>query len=345
MLGNSVNLAHAFRRAQPSDAASEGGTTSVMRRAAAGVVGPILRALSSEGFGKLKQQVAPKLFSEERSALRHAKAPDMRSERRIRRVAVVGWDAALANWATFYLNRGLDVVAVDPTSRNNEELCRYLGSAMRDVLQLDVPAGVTRGTLRFVSKLDDALARSDFVQECGHDRTNDNGGLLQEIDKRTRPDSIIATASSRDSINAVQASCRFPERWVIARSLDQPHVSPFVYIISAPGTSTTTIRQAMAFYCSVGKLPTYLRKEMGEECTQSLLTLFRQEIQCLRDENLVEERDSRDFADWGSHLCGSLLVTAMQAIPSPAFHKSGGRSLDSSECASRLVPTPEHPLR
>jgi 3-hydroxyacyl-CoA dehydrogenase len=130
---------------------------------------------------------------------------------------------------------------------------------------------------------------------------------------------------------AVQASSRFPERCIIARPLDLPHLNPFVYIVSAPKTSPAAIKQAMAFYGSKGKLPIYLRNEISDEFTDSLLRMFHIEVGRLREQNILGETDVQDFVSWGPHLCGTLLISAIQ----PALNV-----IPSNSCTDRAEDVP-----
>jgi len=229
----------------------------------------------------------------------------------IRRVAVIGSGPMATSWAAYYFTRGFDVVAADPAHKTTEDLRQYLESAFGTVLNPDQP-GATRGTLRLASDLDDALLRADFIQECAPGKTSSKIDLLAQIDKCTRPDSIIASDAGLSIMNAVQSFLHFGDRCIIARSLELPHLNPFTYIIKPAGTSTLAIKQAMEFHVRAGRLPIYLRGEVSEEFTGGLLAIFRCESVQLRELDIMSEFDTRDFGSWTPSLCCSALVSAMQ---------------------------------
>jgi hypothetical protein len=193
-------------------------------------------------------------------------------------------------------------------------LRQYVDSLLGAVLDPDQP-GTTRGTLRLTSDLDEALLRADYIQECAAGKASSKADLLAQIDKSTRPDSIIASDADLGIMNAVQSILHFADRCVVARSLDLPHLNPFTYIIKAAGTSPLAIKQAMEFHARAGRLPIYLRREVSEEFTGGLLAMFRREAVQLRKLDIVSEFDLHDFGSWAPSLCCSALVSAMQAVP------------------------------
>jgi hypothetical protein len=117
-------------------------------------------------------------------------------QKSIRRVAVIGSGLTGASWATYYLAHGFDVVAADPAFNTADNLRRYVDRALGAVSGLENQTRAPRDSLRLTPNIDEALLRADFVQECSDDGPNSKINLLAEIDKRTRPDSIIASNAS-----------------------------------------------------------------------------------------------------------------------------------------------------
>jgi hypothetical protein len=230
-------------------------------------------------------------------------------QKKIRRVAVIGGGPMAVSWAAYYFMHGFDVVAADPAQKGN--LRQYVDSLLRAVLERNQP-GATRGTIRIASDLDEALLRADFIQECALAKPNSKVDLLAEIDKCTRPDSIIASDADSSIMNVAQGILHFGDRCVIARSLDLPHLNPFTLIISCAGTSPSAIKQAMELYTRVARLPIYLRGEVSEEFTDALLAMFRREAVQLRELDIMSELDLHNSRIWAPSLCCSALVSAMQ---------------------------------
>jgi carnitine 3-dehydrogenase len=82
------------------------------------------------------------------------------------------------------------------------------------------------------------------------------------MDAVTPPDSIIASSSSGITPSVMQSECKHPERVLIGHPFNPPHIIPLVEVVGGTKTSPDAVKQAMAFYASIGKKPIYLRKEL-----------------------------------------------------------------------------------
>lgn len=280
-----------------------------------------------------------------------------RFQKRIRRVAVIGGGPMAFGWAAYYFMRGFDVVAADPMRATADNLLQSVDSLLRTVSDPG-QREAARGSLKLASDPDEALLRADFIQECTDGTPNSKVELLAEIDKCTRPDSIIATDASFSIMKAVQSSFHFGDRCIISRCPDLPHLNPFTFIVNCTGTSPLAVRQAMQIYARAGRLPIYFRGEVeaGEEFTDGLLAMFHREAVHLRELGIVGELDLSNFASWAPSLCCSALVSAMQprklsdratlhsnevAVGVSFEHpETASRSLDDRISADRISPSP-----
>jgi len=242
----------------------------------------------------------------------------------IRRVAVIGGGPTALSWAKYYFARGFDVAATDPTQKSAGNSRQVVDSLLSTVLDRE-QSGATRGTLKVTPDLDEALLRADFIQECDTGTASSKVDLLVNIDKCTRPDSVIASDASSSSMNIAQSILHFGERCIIARSLDLPHLSPFTVILNSAGTSSSAIRHAMKFYSCSGRVPIYLRGQVSDNFTYGLLSLFRKEAARLRELDVMSERDLHDFGSWAPSLCCSALIGAIQAGNTSAFERADKR--------------------
>jgi len=257
-------------------------------------------------------------------------------QKSIRRIAVIGNGLTGASWATYYLAHGFDVIAADPAFDAADTLRRYVDSALGAVPGLETQTRGPRGSLRLTPNIDEALLRADFVQECSDGGPDSKIDLLAEIDKRTRPDSIIASNASGRTMKTAQAAARFPDRCVLARTRDLPHISPLIHIISTPATAAAAIKQAMSFYGSNGKLPIYAREEIAEKFTDCLQAMFPGEVR-VRQQKIAGDAGVQRFASRFPHR------TMVPVAARSRFSQSGARFVDSSACASRLPRRPIPP--
>jgi 3-hydroxyacyl-CoA dehydrogenase len=178
----------------------------------------------------------------------------------IRRIAIVGTGVIGASWAAEYLARGFDVVATDPAPNAEANLRKYVDEAWKLLTSIGLSSGASRDRLSFTTNMKDALATADLVQENGPERPDFKIKLYVDMDEATPVDSIIASSSSGITPSVMQSKCRHPERVVVGHPFNPPHVIPLVEVVGGAKTSPEAIKQAMAFYTSIGKKAIHVLK-------------------------------------------------------------------------------------
>src|ERR1700755_2828506 len=177
----------------------------------------------------------------------------MFSKETVQRIAIGGTGTIGASWATHFFAQGFDVTRTDPAPGAEAALRSYVESAWDGVTTLGLAPGASPDRLKFTSDLPAALADPDFVQENRPGPPAPQVQLSADIDDATPPEAIIASSSSGITMSEIQAQCRRPQRTVIGHPFNPPHVIPLVEVVGGKKTAPATIRDAMAFYASVGK--------------------------------------------------------------------------------------------
>ena len=217
----------------------------------------------------------------------------MSFEKPIHRIAIVGTGVIGASWAALYLARGFDVIATDPVTDAEKNLRSYVNEAWRLLTTIGLEKDASCDRLTFTSNMKEALAQADFVQENAPERPDFKIKLFAEMDDMTPPDSIIASSSSGITMSVIQSKCRHPERCVIGHPFNPPHIIPLVEVVGGKKTSPEAIKQAIAFYASIGKKPIYLKKEFAGHVANRLQAALYKEILYLIQQGVlsVEEAD------------------------------------------------------
>jgi 3-hydroxyacyl-CoA dehydrogenase len=217
----------------------------------------------------------------------------MSSGKPVRRIAIVGTGVIGASWAAQYLARGFDVIATDPAPNAEANLRKYVDEAWPALTDIGLSPGASRDRLSFTTNMKEALSQADFVQENGPERPDFKMKLFADMDDATPPDSIIASSSSGITPSVIQSKCKRPERILIGHPFNPPHIIPLVEVVGGTKTSPEAIRQAMAFYASIGKKPIYLRKELpGHVANRLQAALYREMVYLIGQDVLsVEEAD------------------------------------------------------
>ena len=242
----------------------------------------------------------------------------MSFEKPIRRIAIVGTGVIGASWAAQYLARGFDVVATDPAPNAEANLRKYVDEAWPVLTSIGLSPGATRDRLEFTADMKKALAKADFVQENGPERTDFKIALYAEMDAVTPPDSLIASSSSSLTMSVIQSKCQHPERCVIGHPFNPPHVIPLVEVVGGAKTSPDAIEAAMAFYRSIGKRAIRLRKEVPGHVSNRLQSALYREVLYLIDQGVLSVADADDAVSWGPGLRWGLMGPSLQ------FHLGGG---------------------
>jgi carnitine 3-dehydrogenase len=236
----------------------------------------------------------------------------------IRRIAIVGTGVIGASWAAQYLARGFDVVATDPAPNAEANLRKYVDEAWELLKAIGLSPGASRDRLSFTTNMKQALSKTDFVQENAPERPDFKIKLYAEMDDATPPDSIIASSSSGITPSVIQSKCQRPERVVVGHPFNPPHIIPLVEVVGGIKTSPDAIKQAIAFYASIGKKPIHLRKELPGHVGNRLQAALYREVMYLIQQDVLSVVDADDAVSYGPGLRWGVMGPSLQ------WHLGGG---------------------
>jgi carnitine 3-dehydrogenase len=114
----------------------------------------------------------------------------------IRRVAVIGAGTIGASWTAWFLSRGLEVVASDPSPGAPGLIRRMVEGAWPILQQLGAVPGADPGRWRFESDPVQAVHGADFIQESAPERYEVKQPLLRAISAALPAEVVIASSSS-----------------------------------------------------------------------------------------------------------------------------------------------------
>src|SRR5262252_1819397 len=236
----------------------------------------------------------------------------------IRRIAIVGTGVIGASWAAYYLSRGFDVVATDPAPNAEANLRKYVDEAWVQLTDIGLSPGAARDRLSFNSNMKDALSKADFVQENGPERPDFKIKLFADMDNATPPDSIIASSSSGITPSVMQSECKRPERVLVGHPFNPPHIIPLVEVVGGAKTSPEAIKQAIAFYASLGKKPILLNKEVPGHVANRLQLALYKEMLYLIQQGVLSVEDTDAAVCYGPGMRWGVMGQSLQ------WHLGGG---------------------
>jgi carnitine 3-dehydrogenase len=242
----------------------------------------------------------------------------MSYDKPIRRIAIVGTGVIGASWAAQYLARGFDVVATDPAPDAEAKLRKYIDDAWSALTAIGLVAGASRARLSFTTEMKEALSQADLVQENGPERPDFKVKLFADMDTATPPDSLIASSSSGITPSVMQSNCKHPARVLVGHPFNPPHIIPLVEVVGGAKTSPDAIRQAIAFYASIGKKPIHLRKELPGHVANRLQAALYREVMYLIQQGVLSVADADDAVSYGPGLRWGVMGPSLQ------WHLGGG---------------------
>jgi len=236
----------------------------------------------------------------------------------IHRIAIVGTGVIGASWAAQYLARGFDVVATDPAPNAEANLRKYVDEAWEQLKDIGLSPGASRDRLSFTANMKEALSKADLVQENGPERPDFKIKLYADMDDATPVDSIIASSSSGITPSVMQSKCQHPERVVVGHPFNPPHIIPLVEVVGGTRTSPEAIKQAMAFYTSIGKKAIHVRKELPGHVANRLQAALYREMLYLIEQGVLSVEETDAAVCYGPGLRWGVMGQSLQ------WHVGGG---------------------
>jgi carnitine 3-dehydrogenase len=236
-----------------------------------------------------------------------------------KRIAVIGAGTIGASWAAYFLARGFEVAASDPSPNAEAFARRFIDNSWPalEALKLVQP-GADRKRFAFFKDPAEAAKGAEFVQESGPERADLKIELFATLDAAVPPETVIASSSSGLLISRVTKKCKHPERCVIGHPFNPPHLIPLVEVVGGKKTAPEAIYKAMTFYRAIGKHPIQINKEVrGHVANRLQAALWREAIH-LVTEGVVSVADADAAVAYGPGLRWALMG------PSLTFHMAGG---------------------
>ncbi len=235
-----------------------------------------------------------------------------------RRVAVIGAGTIGASWTAWFLARGLEVVASDPSPDAPDLIRRMIATAWPVLTRLVLAPGADPGAWRFEPDPVRAVAGAGFVQESAPERYEVKHDLLPRLAAVLPREVVIASSSSGLLGSRLREGCAHPGRVMIGHPFNPPHLIPLVEVVSGPGADPAAVAAALAFYRAIGKHPIEIRKEVPGHLANRLQAALWREAVHLLAEGVASVADIDAAISEGPGLRWALMG------PHATFHLAGG---------------------
>lgn len=177
-------------------------------------------------------------------------------------VAVIGAGVIGSSWAALFLAHELKVVVNDPRPDIETVVNDDLRKIAPTLRALGLPTDDLARHLRFEADLERAVEGADLVQENGPERIEFKQDLWERVGRTVSPKALLLSSSSARTATEQARDMKDASRMLIGHPFNPPHLIPLVEIVPGERTEPLAVKQAVAFYEALGKVPRVLRKEI-----------------------------------------------------------------------------------
>jgi 3-hydroxybutyryl-CoA dehydrogenase len=210
----------------------------------------------------------------------------------IRKVGVVGLGTMGAGIAQVSVQSGHVTVGREVTEelaeRGRATIDRYLTRGVEKGRLTDDERGAALGRLALTTEVAD-LADCDLVIEAVLEELDLKREVFAELDRVTRPETVLATNTSALSVSEIAEATKHPERVVGMHFFNPAPVLPLVEIVRARESSDAAIDAAYAWAERAGKQPVRCNDTPGFIVNRILIPLLNDCVRVLDEADVGPE--------------------------------------------------------
>jgi 3-hydroxyacyl-CoA dehydrogenase/enoyl-CoA hydratase/3-hydroxybutyryl-CoA epimerase len=124
----------------------------------------------------------------------------------------------------------------------------------------------------------EGFANVDLVVEAVLEDLSSKQAVFRELDRRTRPTTILASNTSSLPVRELQAGLEHPERVAGLHFFNPVHKMPLVEVARAPATDERTLAQLIRWAADLGKTPVVVRDNPGFVVNRILMPYLNEAV-------------------------------------------------------------------
>jgi L-gulonate 3-dehydrogenase len=209
-------------------------------------------------------------------------------------VAIVGAGSIGAAFALLFASAGRRVHVFDPSAEQRAALVEQVAASWRDLDSFQLASSTeaaVRERLHVFDSLRAAAADADYVQECAPEQVQMKHEIFAELDACTRPDAVLASASSALPVSRFAHDLTGRRRCLIAHPGNPPFLLRVIELVPAEFTDANVAQRAAHILSSVGLAPILLRKEVAGFVFNRLQGAVLREAYCLVRDGVASVED------------------------------------------------------
>lgn len=222
-------------------------------------------------------------------------------------------------WASLFLARGIEVVAIDPQPDAADRLRRTIATMAPLLDEIGITSeSADFGRISVLAQVGAELESVQFVQENVPEDLALKRSVLRDIEAWVDPAIIVASSTSAIRISDIQAGARHPERCVAGHPINPPHLMPLVEVSGGEATDRAAVDWAIGFYAWLGKKPVRLQRDIEGHIAGRLSAALWREAVSLVEQGIASVADIDDAVRYGPGLRWATMG------PHLTYHLGGG---------------------
>ncbi|MEO8751522.1 MAG: 3-hydroxyacyl-CoA dehydrogenase [Casimicrobiaceae bacterium] len=207
--------------------------------------------------------------------------------------AIIGGGLIGRSWAMVFARAGWRVRLYDHVPAQLDLARVHIAASLAEQqaagLVHDAPSAAARVTM--VTRIEDALAGSAWVQENLPEQVEVKREIFAKLDALAATDAVLASSTSAIPASQFTEELAGRARCLVAHPVNPPHLVPVVELCGAPWTAAATIARAQSVMTGVGQVPVVVRRELPGFILNRLQGALLSEAMRLVGEGYVSPED------------------------------------------------------
>jgi len=202
-----------------------------------------------------------------------------------RRAAIVGGGVIGGGWAARFLLNGWDVAVFDPDPEAERKLGEVLANARRSLPGLYDAAMPAEGRLSYHSRIEDAVAGAEWVQESVPERLDLKHRVFTQILSALAPGALIGSSTSGFKPSELGSGVADASRIMVTHPFNPVYLLPVVEVVPHASVAEDDVQRALQLLSSIGMKPLRLRREIDAHVADRFLeAVWREALWLIKDD-------------------------------------------------------------
>lgn len=221
----------------------------------------------------------------------------------IKKVAIVGAGTMGPGMAATFARSGFEVRLTDV----KEEVLDKAKGMVEVVYKALIGGGFIseadadrgRANISYTLSLDEAVTDADFVLEAIPEKLEIKHSFFSDVEKKVRPDTILASNTSGILITNIAEAVERPQRLIGMHWSNPPHMIPVIEVIRGKKTDDATVEATRRVIERIEMIPVLVKKDVPGFVENRILYAIMREALNLLDEGVASAEDIDVITKWG----------------------------------------------